>query len=152
MNDLDMVRTMRAEVPPPAPARLAAGRNRLLAATARPSPRVRHPWRLALVTGTVTATTAVAAVAVLAGGAHPSTPQPSPSATGGRISLAAQILKVAAAKVASEPATRPPDGQWIYSKFVQTQTGQATQFERELDPVQWPQDRLLPRWAAHRPR
>ena len=66
MNDLDMVRTMRAEVPPPAPARLAAGRNRLLAATARPSPRVRHPWRLALpVTGTVTATTAVAAVAVL---------------------------------------------------------------------------------------
>ena len=127
MNDLDMVRTMRAEVPPPAPARLAAGRNRLLAATARPSPRVRHPWRLALVTGTVTATTAVAAVAVLAGGAHPSTPQPSPSATGGRISLAAQILKVAAAKVASEPATRPPDGQWIYSKFVQTQTGQATQ-------------------------
>jgi hypothetical protein len=125
MNDLDMVRTLRTDVPPPAPARLAAGRNRLLAATARPSPRARHPWRLVLVTGTVTAT--AVAVAVLASGAHPSTPQASPSATGGRISLAAQILKVAAAKVASEPATRPPDGQWIYSKFVQTQTGQATQ-------------------------
>jgi hypothetical protein len=127
MNDLDLVRTLRADVTSPAPARVAAGRNRLLAAITRPSPRIRHPWRLALVTGTATATAAVAAVAVLASGAQPSTPQARPSATGGRISLAAQILTVAADKVASEPATRPPDGQWIYYKFVQTQTGQPTQ-------------------------
>ncbi len=65
MNDLDMVRTLRADVAPPEPARVAAGRNRLLAAIARPAPRVRHPWRLALVTGTVTAT-ATAAVAATA--------------------------------------------------------------------------------------
>jgi hypothetical protein len=129
MNDLDMVRTLRADVPSPAPACVAAGRNRLLAAIAQPSPRVRHPWRVALVTGAVAATAAVATVAVLASGAHPSTPQASsrPSAMGGRISLAAQVLKVAADKVASEPASRPPDDQWIYSKFIQTQTGQATQ-------------------------
>jgi hypothetical protein len=128
MNDLDMVRTLRADVPSPAPARVAAGRSRLLGAIARPAPRVRHPWRLALVTGAVTAAAAVAAVTVLASGAHPSTHQASsPSATGGRISLAARVLKVAADKVASEPVSRPPDGQWIYSKFIQTQTGQATQ-------------------------
>jgi len=41
--------------------------------------------------------------------------------------LAAKVLSVAADKVASEPVTRPPDDQWIYSKFIQTQTGQATQ-------------------------
>jgi hypothetical protein len=126
MNDLDLVRTLRVDVTSPAPARVTAGRNRLLAAITRPSPRIRHPWRLALVTGTATAA-AVAAVAVLASGAHPSTPQARPSATGGRISLAAQILTVAADKVASGPVARPPDDQWIYYKFVQTQTGQATQ-------------------------
>jgi hypothetical protein len=128
MNDLDLVRTLRADVTSPAPARVAAGRNRLLAAITRPSPRIRHPWRLALVTGTATAAAVAAvAVAVLASGARPSTPQARPSAAGGRISLAAQVLTVAADKVASGPVARPPDDQWIYSRFVQTQTGQATQ-------------------------
>ena len=42
MNDLDLVRTMRAEVPPPSPARLARGRDRLLAAASRPN---RHRLR-----------------------------------------------------------------------------------------------------------
>ncbi|MGH3200563.1 MAG: hypothetical protein ACRDOA_18315, partial [Streptosporangiaceae bacterium] len=48
-------------------------------------------------------------------GSHP---PPAP-----RASLAAQILTVAARTVAAEPAARPGDEQWIYSRFVQTQTG-----------------------------
>ena len=130
MNDLDLVRTLRADVPPPAPARLAAGRNRILAAAAT---RRRRYWRLALPVGAVTAAAAVAVVAVLGGTATPShlrptaTPsRPRPAATG-RVSLAAQVLTVAARTVAAEPSTRPGDRQWIYSRFVQTQTGTATQ-------------------------
>jgi hypothetical protein len=130
MNDLDLVRTLRADVPPPAPARLAAGRNRILAAAAA---RRRRYWRLALPVGAVTAAAAVAVVAVLGGTATPShlrptaTPsRPRPAATG-RVSLAAQVLTVAARTVAAEPSTRPGDRQWIYSRFVQTQTGTATQ-------------------------
>ena len=42
MNDLDLVRTLRADVPPPAPARLTAGRSRILAAAAT---RRRRYWR-----------------------------------------------------------------------------------------------------------
>ena len=67
MNDLDLVRTLRADVPLPAPARLAAGRSRILAAAAR-----RRYWRLALPVGAVTAAAAVAVVAVLGGTATPS--------------------------------------------------------------------------------
>jgi hypothetical protein len=130
MNDLDLVRTLRADVPTPAPARLAAGRSRILAAAGA---RRRRYWRLALPVGAVTAAAAVAVVAVLGGTATSShlrptaTPfRPRPAATG-RVSLAAQVLTVAARTVAAGPATRPGDRQWIYSRFVQTQTGTATQ-------------------------
>ena len=120
MNDLDLVRTLRATVPSPAPARLAGGRNRILAAASRP----RRYWRLALPLGAVTAAAAITVAAVLGGTAAPPRPRPSPV---GRVSLAAQILTVAARTVASEPPTRPGDRQWVYSRFVQTQTGQAPQ-------------------------
>jgi hypothetical protein len=139
MNDLDLVRTMRADVPPPAPARLAAGRNRILAAASRP----RRYWRLALPVGAVAAAASIVCVAVLGGTATPSRPwsaatpsrpgttaTPSRSGPAGshpppvlRASLAAQILTVAARTVAAEPAARPGDQQWIYTRFVQTQTG-----------------------------
>ena len=135
MNDLDLVRTLRADVPSPAPARLAAGRSRILAAAAT---RRRRYWRLALPAGAVAAAAAVALVAVLGGTATPAhlrpaaTPsRPAPAATA-RVSLAARILTVAARTVeartvAAGPATRPGDRQWIYSRFVQTQTGTPAQ-------------------------
>jgi hypothetical protein len=143
MNDLDLVRTMRADVPPPAPARLAAGRNRILVAAVRR----RRDWRLALPVGAVTAVVAVAVVAVLGGTATPTRPgsvatpshpgsaaSPSRSGPAGshprpapRVSLAAQILTVAARTVAAESAARPGDRQWIYTRFVQTQTGTPAQ-------------------------
>ena len=134
MNDLDLVRTLRADVPAPAPARVAAGRSRLLASIASPSPRVRHPWRLALPVAAVTAAAAIAVAVAVAGsgnGTHPVarlTARPSVhSATSGPVSLSARVLTVAADKVASEPVTEPPAGQWIYTKSIQKQTGQANQ-------------------------
>jgi len=137
MNELDLVRTLRADIPDPAPARMAAGRGRLLAATAEPSlpaRRARRVRSLAIPVGLVTAAAAAVAV-VLSGGtplsAHPGSSGGSrPSAHSGtspRLSLSAQVLTVAADKVASWPATRPTDDQWVYVKFFQTQTGVATQ-------------------------
>ncbi|HEV2254001.1 MAG TPA: CU044_5270 family protein [Streptosporangiaceae bacterium] len=131
MNDLDLVRTLRADVPSPSPARLAAGRSRILAAAVT---RRRRYWRLAVPVGAVAAAAAVAVVAVLGGTATPSRPgsaaTPSrPGAAGShpqpapRASLAAKILTVAARTVAAESATLPGDRQWIYTRFVQTQTG-----------------------------
>ena len=121
MNDLDLVREMRAAVPAPTPARLAAGRGRILAMAARP----RNYWRLALSVGAVAAAAALAVVAILGGTATPPRhPRPVPTT---RVSLAAQILTAAARAIAAEPAARPGDRQWVYSRFVQTQTGQATQ-------------------------
>lgn len=127
MNDLDLVRTVRADVPSPTPARLAAGRNRILAAAARP----RRYRRLALPAGAVTAAAVIAVAAVLGGTAAPSRPRPAPAHPGpapaARVSLAAQILTVAARTLAAEPAARPGDRQWVYARFVQTQTGTPAQ-------------------------
>jgi hypothetical protein len=126
MNDLDLVRVLRADVPSPAPTRIATGRSRLLAAAGEPSAHVRRPRRLVIPIGAVAA---AAAVAVLVSGAYPSsrTQRSSHSGTNPRLSSPAQVLTVAANKVASGPATRPADGQWVYVKFFQTQTGVATQ-------------------------
>jgi len=172
MNDLDLVRTMRAEVPSPSPARLARGRDRLLAAASRPRRhrllaavpgprrhrllaavpgprRYRRPirpagpgaaWRLALPAGAIVAVAAIVCAAVLGGTAAPSRPgsaaasrpgsagsHPRPAPTA-RVSLAARFLTLAARTVAAEPvSTRPGDRQWVYARFVQTQTGTATQ-------------------------
>jgi hypothetical protein len=131
MNDLDLVRTLRADVPAAAPERVAAGRDRLLAGIASPAPRVRRRWRLALPAAAVTAAAVVAAVALLGNGVHPpARPTARPSArptASGRISVPVRVLTVAADKVAAEPVTEPRDGQWIYTKFIQTQTGQGSQ-------------------------
>ncbi len=160
LNDLDLVRTMRAEVPSPSPARLASGRDRILAAASRPRRyrllaavpglrRYQRPtrpagpgtaWRLALPAGAIVAAAAIVCAAVLGGTAAPSRPgsaapsrpgsagsHPRPAPTA-RVSLAARFLTVAARTVAAEPAaTRPGDRQWVYARFVQAQTGTATQ-------------------------
>src|ERR1700722_7443463 len=134
MNDLDLVRTLRADVPSPAPARLAAGRSRILAAAAT---RRRRYWRLALPPRAGTPPPPLAPAAAPGGPAPPAPPRPAgtpsrpaPAATA-RVSLAARILTVAARTVAAgpatRPATRPGDRQWIYSRFVQTQTGTPAQ-------------------------
>lgn len=135
MNDLDLVRTLRADVPSPAPARVAAGRDRLLAATVAPPAPARRPRRLIIPIGAIAAAAAAAvavSVTVLASGTHPaalasSTPPSSHPVTSPRLSLPAQVLTIAANKVASEPVTKPTARQWVYSKLFQSQTGVASQ-------------------------
>lgn len=137
MNDLDMVRAVLDEVPEPAPARLAAGRTRLLAATAAPGtgPR-RRPRRLllpaALTTAAAAAVAAVLAVA-LAGGPAVSPGTATGTGTGAPqpADLVAKVLGAAARVVASQPVTEPTPGQWFYYRSVSKQTGQGTQTDEE---------------------
>lgn len=86
MNDLDLLRTMRADAPVPSPRRLDAGRERLLAAIdSTPVKRPTAPaarrlgGRVMLIAGGVTAVAAAAALAAQMGG-HPATVHSSPAA------------------------------------------------------------------------
>lgn len=147
MNDLDMVRAVLCEVPEPAPDRLAAGRARLLAETTasiprRPARRVLLP--AALTTAAAAAVAAVLAVALTGGPAAgpaistgTATGSGSGTATGSGIgspqsaSLVAKVLGTAARVVAARPVTEPSPGQWLYSRSVETATGQSTQTDEE---------------------
>jgi hypothetical protein len=124
MNDLDLVRELRADVPSPTRTRLAPGRARLLASISRP--RHRYARRAIL---TVGAAAAAAVAIVIASGvvAGPATRSTAPSAPATRLTLTAQLLKMAAATAARQPAVRPGPHQWFYTKFVRYEYGQPIQ-------------------------
>lgn len=127
MNELDLLRELRADVPAPDHDRLAAGRSALLAAIVgagavprRRSVISRHPRR-ALALAVATAVTAVVAVTTLSDRA--STDSPTAAVPASRVTLAAEVLRAAAARLGSEPARRPAPRQWIYSVAVQAGEG-----------------------------
>jgi hypothetical protein len=143
MNELDLVRTVLDEVPEPAPAQLAAGRARLLAATTtagsggprrkhRPA-RLRPTQRRLLLPASLTAVAAAALAVILAvtltGG--PATRHPTGTGITQSASLVAKVLGTAARVVASESATEPSSGQWFYYRSVNKSTGQRTQTTEE---------------------
>ena len=125
MNDLDLMREMRADVPLPTRARLAPGRARLLASISRPS-RPRYARRAILPVG---AAAAVAVAVAIASGAvsGPATRSTAPGAPAIRLTLTAQLLNAASATVAKQPAVRPGPHQWFYTKFVEYDYGQPIQ-------------------------
>jgi hypothetical protein len=129
MNDLDLVRDLRADVPSPTGERLAPGRARLLASISRPS-RPRYARRAVLpVTAAAAAAAAVAVAVVVASGASsgPATRSAAVKPPAIRLTLTAQLLSTAAATVAKHPAVRPGPHQWFYTKLVGHDYGQPAQ-------------------------
>jgi hypothetical protein len=144
VNDLELLRDLRAGVPSPAPERLAAGRARLVDSIARaraPRPQPRRgrsragrARRVLLPAGLSLATAAILAVVL---GAPPAA---APTATAPNATVptatvptgpahpvgAVQMLDAAAVTVLRQPAGRPADSQWIYTKFVEYEYGQGT--------------------------
>src|SRR5258708_3232998 len=133
MNDLDMLRAMRADAPNPAEDRLAAGRERLRAAARPLGPGRRLPGlarpgygrpayrRPAMILASGLAVGALAATAVLV--SRPTPPAPSArhlAAPAIRLVSAAQVLGHAAAAALARPAlpVRPP--QWVYDKGIKS--------------------------------
>jgi hypothetical protein len=103
MNDLDLVRELRADIPVPTQQRLASGRGRLLASIARP-PRPRH-FRRPVVMLAASAAAAAAVTAAMAVSRGPSAP-----AT--QAMTVADLATLAATAAEKQPSVRP--GQWVY--------------------------------------
>ena len=128
MNDLDLVRDLRADVPSPTRERLAPGRARLLASISRPS-RPRYARRAVLPVTAAAAASAVAVAVAVASGAlsGPATRSAAVRPPAIRLTLTAQLLSTAAATAAKHPAVRPGPHQWFYTKFVGHDYGQPAQ-------------------------
>jgi hypothetical protein len=133
---------MRADAPSPTRARLTPGRDQLRAAMESPS-RPRHFRRAALVGG-------VAVVAAIGGvsyagltatgsGSHPA----AVPTTKARLTAVTQILDAAATAALARTSVEPSPYQWIYSKFVQSGTGQPTTEDEEWIRFDGRQDAYL---------
>jgi hypothetical protein len=143
MNDLELLREFRAELPYPERTRLTPGRSRLLSAARRPQrrrfvpvtrdtrpirlPAARHNARSLLLPATAAAAAVMIAAALagyaLSAGSGPAAPKASAtssrSAAPDQAVLAARVLRDASAIVGRAPvAAVPRPGQWIYSKTV----------------------------------
>ena len=138
MNDVELVRELRAEIPYPERTRLAPGRSRLLPAAGQTPRRCFADGGRRRLLLPATAAAAAAAVAVVAGvagyglsnGAHPAAaptePSAAPTATQ-QATLAARVLRAASAAAGRAPVTKEPrPGQWIYSKTVRYEYPQGT--------------------------
>jgi hypothetical protein len=115
MDELKLVRELRADTPAAAPEDLERARDRLLAqaatAAGRPRRRARLGWRLAVAGGLSVAVTAALLVAQNLGiGDRP----PGPSAE------AAEVLHRAARAAAAEPAPRVRGDQFVYVESTTT--------------------------------
>jgi hypothetical protein len=132
MNDLDMVRALRADAPQPSADRLAAGRDVLRAAIA-PSRR-RRPRPVMITIASAVAAAAVAAAVLLpatGGGVllrpRPATSGPHPA----RLLSVTVVLGRAAAAAERRPAVMPGPRQWVYEKGVKAGPGGRGRFVME---------------------
>jgi hypothetical protein len=116
MNDIELLREMRADAPEPGFDRLAAGRERLRLAAVPGRDGHRRTVTI-FATGMVAAVTAAAAVVVVSERA-PSVPPVRPAIV--RLLSVTQVLDKAAAAAASRPATMPKRHQWVYVKGVKS--------------------------------
>jgi hypothetical protein len=156
LNDIDLVRELRAEVSLPGTTSVAAGRARLLeaASAARPrasSPRVTRVWparpsvrgRSVLFPAAAVAASVAVAAGVIGYGlstrslpAKPAVASKTPAAKTSQTqaTLAARILREASNVVERAPVkTIPAPGQWIYTKTIDAQYKQATTSDDEWE-------------------
>jgi hypothetical protein len=136
VNDIDLVRDLRAEVAAPDHSRLATGRARLQAVInpgdrPRPARLPRAKFLLPALAGTVAAAVGIGyAVLDHSPAAHPaaqpSASRPGPATAAGppvtQAVLASRLLTQASSVVGRAPVkAEPAPGQWVYSKTVDDQ-------------------------------
>ncbi len=119
MNDLDMVRALRADAPRPSSDRLAEGRARLRTAMVPDHRRRRRPAMVVTASVAVAATVAAGIILRPTGG---TVIPPAHTATSGTHSVqllsATVVLRHAAAAAERRPAVLPGPHQWVYTKGV----------------------------------
>jgi hypothetical protein len=133
MNDLELVRYLRSEVPVPATATLASGRSRLLAAASREQARFtgrpagdnhraisRRVVKLSATAAAVAVIAGLAGYGIAVGVRGPAAPAASNTARAAvpeQAALAARILRAASSAVDKASATSEPSPhQWIYAQ------------------------------------
>jgi hypothetical protein len=121
MNDLDLVRGMRADAPEPSGARLDAGRDRLRSAMTPDRHRRVRPT-MVVAAGLAAAVAVTGAVILRPAGGTPAAPaHPSAAAPAIRLASATVVLDKAAARAgAGHSFVMPGAHQWIYVKGVKT--------------------------------
>ena len=119
MNDLDLLRTMRADAPEPAGDRLAAGRDHLRSAAA-PGRDHRSRHVMILASGLAAASVIVAT--------QQSRPAPPVGPAVARLLSSTQVLDRAAAAAASRPALLPGPHQWVYQRGVKSPANGSARF------------------------
>jgi hypothetical protein len=120
MDEMTAVRELRAEAPTARRADLVAGRDRLLREARKGSRarRLRSDWRLASL-GAAAAITAAALVVPQVVGGGDAGPGARPGYTI-ELGSAKELLNEAADTIAAGPAVTARDGQWVYTKTVET--------------------------------
>ncbi|MFE4613532.1 CU044_5270 family protein [Streptomyces niveus] len=118
MDEMPLVRDLRADAPVPDRARLAPGRRRLLDAATSGGLMsrlrgLRSDWRTAAVGAVAAMTAAALSATLLVGGGDPATEA---SLLSGRAPAgsAAEVLRTAALMVGDDPVPTPRADQWIY--------------------------------------
>ncbi len=130
MNDLDFVRDLRADVPEPDAARLAAGRARMTAAIQAAATPVTPRSRPAginrrVIAGALAASVAAAMVVAVGLAAARQAARARPvAAKPVALTLTARVLRNAASMASRDRAAMPRPGQWFYRDLVSYQFGQ----------------------------
>ena len=129
MNDLELIRELRSEVPVPGTARLASGRSALLEAAheqarfaGRPARANRTAIKLSATAAAVVVVAGLAGYGIAAGvrrSAAPAASRTAPTAAPQQATLAARILRAASVAAERVPVkAEPSPHQWIYSQMV----------------------------------
>ncbi|MEV5339964.1 CU044_5270 family protein [Streptomyces sp. NPDC052676] len=120
MDEMTAVRELRAEAPTAHRADLLGGRDRLLREARKGSRarRLRSDWRLASLGAAVAITVAALVVPQVVGGGD-AAPGARPGYTI-ELGSAKELLNEAADTIAAAPAVTARDGQWVYTRTVET--------------------------------
>ncbi|GAA4617560.1 hypothetical protein GCM10023195_78450 [Actinoallomurus liliacearum] len=122
MNDLDLVREMRADAPEPSAGQLAAGRDRLRSAFGSPAASARSRPALirrpAIIAGGLALAAAATAVVVTVGGSGRQEGHVGPRPSSIQLAAATEVLDKAARTVESRPAPKLEPHQWLYYRFT----------------------------------
>ncbi|MFF0206128.1 CU044_5270 family protein [Streptomyces sp. NPDC005017] len=119
MDEMTAVRDLRSEAPVGSRPDLVAGRDRLLREAARGSRRLRGDWRLAAVGAAAITAVALVGTHVAGGGSEDTRAGSRPSYTI-ELGSAKDLLNQAADVIAAGPGRTAREGQWIYSRTVES--------------------------------
>ncbi|MFF9506100.1 CU044_5270 family protein [Streptomyces sp. NPDC014724] len=149
MDEMTVLRELRADAPVPDRSALAAGRRQLTdaaggAAARRGVRRLRADWRVAAFGAAAAITVAAMLGTQLVGAAAPDRSGPASTTGTLRLDSPAEVLNRAADALEKQPApTEPRDDQWIYTKTVMAQSPQSARRSSAVgggltyDPDNW---------------